>query len=70
MAVEGTLDSLGGYLLESAHDHDPVAYAEVACSRRLFVDKRGVRAERIHILRLAVVPRQVADTAHGRAADR
>ncbi len=52
-AIEGTLDSLAGYLLDSAHDHDPPMYAEVACTGRLFVDMRGVRAERIQILRLA-----------------
>ena len=56
VAIEGTLDSLAGYLLDSAHDRDPVVYAEVACMGRLFVDKRGVRAERIHILRLAASP--------------
>jgi hypothetical protein len=56
VAVEGTLDSLAGYLLDSAHDCDPVVYAEVACTGRLFVDRRGVRAERIHILRLAASP--------------
>lgn len=56
VAVEGTLDSLAGYLLDSAHDRDPVVYAEVACTGRLFVDRRGVRAERIHILRLAASP--------------
>jgi hypothetical protein len=55
-AIEGTLDSLAGYLLDSAHDHDPAIYAEVACSGRLFVDKRGVRAERIEVLRLAASP--------------
>jgi hypothetical protein len=55
-AIEGTLDSLGGYLLDSAHDHDPAVYAEVACTGRVFVDRRGVRAERIQILRLAASP--------------
>ena len=56
VAIEGTLDSLAGYLLDSAHDHDPVVYAEVACTGRVFVNKRGVRAERIQILRLAASP--------------
>lgn len=56
VAIEGTLDSLAGYLLDSAHDQDPVVYAEVACTGRLFIDKRGVRAERIRILRLAASP--------------
>jgi hypothetical protein len=52
-AVEGTLDSLSGYLRDSAHDRDPVVYAEVACTGRVFVDVRGIRAQRIEILRLA-----------------
>jgi hypothetical protein len=52
-AVDGTLDSLSGYLGDSAHDRDPAVYAEVACSGRVFIDARGVRAQRIEILRLA-----------------
>ena len=52
-AVEGTLDSLPGYLSDSAHDHDPAIYAEVACTGRVFVDPRGVRAQRLEVLRLA-----------------
>lgn len=52
-AVDGTLDSLAGYLSDSAHDRDPPVYAEVACTGRVFVDSRGVRAQRIEILRLA-----------------
>ena len=52
-AIEGTLDSLPGYLSDSAHDPDPPIYAEVACTGRVFVDSRGVRAQRIQILRLA-----------------
>lgn len=52
-AVEGTLDSLAGYLSESAHDPDPPIFAEVACTGRVFVDRRGVRAEHLTILRLA-----------------
>jgi hypothetical protein len=52
-AIDGTLDSLSGYLSDSAHDRDPPVYAEVACTGRVFVDARGVRAERIEILRLA-----------------
>lgn len=51
-AVEGTLDSLSGYLSDSAHDRDPPVYAEVACTGRMFVDSRGVRAQKIEILRL------------------
>jgi hypothetical protein len=52
-AIDGTLDSLSGYLSDSSHDRDPPIYAEVACSGRVFVDVRGVRAQRIKILRLA-----------------
>lgn len=52
-AVDGTLDSLSGYLHDSAHDRDPPVYAEVGCTGRVFVDSRGVRAQRIEILRLA-----------------
>jgi hypothetical protein len=52
-AIDGTLDSLSGYLGDSAHDRDPPIYAEVACTGRVFVDLRGVRAQRIEILRLA-----------------
>jgi hypothetical protein len=51
--IEGTLDSLSGYLIDSAHDHDPPIYAEVACTGRVFVDLRGVRAQRIEVMRLA-----------------
>jgi hypothetical protein len=53
-AVRGTLDSLSGYLLDTAYDHDPWAYAEVACTGRVFVDMRGVRAERAEIVRIAL----------------
>jgi len=52
-AVEGTLDSLSGYLADSAHDTAPPIYAEVACTGRVFVDARGVRARRIEVLTLA-----------------
>jgi hypothetical protein len=52
-AIDGTLDSLSGYLSDSAHDRDPPIYGEVACTGRVFVDSRGVRAQRIEILRLA-----------------
>jgi hypothetical protein len=52
-AIDGTLDSLPGYLRDSARDQDPVVYAEVACTGRIFIDVRGVRAQRIAILRLA-----------------
>jgi hypothetical protein len=52
-AVEGTLDSLPGYLSDSAYDHDPAIHAEVACTGRVFIDPRGVRAQRLEVLRLA-----------------
>jgi hypothetical protein len=53
-AIDGTLDSLSGYLSDSAHDRDPPIYAEVACTGRVFVDFRGARAQQIEILRLAI----------------
>src|SRR5262249_35576936 len=53
-AVAGTLDSLPGYLLDTAHDSDPWAYAEIACSGRVFVDMRGVRAQRAELVRVAL----------------
>ena len=52
-AIDGTLDSLSGYLSDSTHDRAPPIYAEVACTGRVFVDLRGIRAQRIEILRLA-----------------
>jgi hypothetical protein len=52
-AIEGTLDSLSGYLSDSAHDDDPAIYAEVACTGRVFIDLRGICAQRIEVLRLA-----------------
>jgi hypothetical protein len=52
-AIKGALDSLPGYLSDSAHDPDPRIYAEIACTGRVFVDSRGVRAQRIEILQLA-----------------
>jgi hypothetical protein len=55
-AIDGTLDSLSGYLSDSAHDHDPPVYAEVASTGRVFIDSRGVRAQRIEVLRLAISP--------------
>jgi hypothetical protein len=53
-AIEGTLDSLPGYLLDTAHDPDPCAYAEIACTGRVFIDMRGVRAERAEVIRIAL----------------
>lgn len=52
VAVEGTLDSLSGYLRDSAHDADLPVLAEVACTGRAFLDARGVRAEKITVLTL------------------
>jgi hypothetical protein len=52
-AIQGTLDSLSGYLRDSAHDTAPPIYAEVACTGRVFLDARGVRAQRIEVLGLA-----------------
>jgi hypothetical protein len=69
-AIQGTLDSLPGYLLDTAHDRDPWAYAEVACSGRVFVDMRGVRAERARILRLALSESGWPDERTRRAARR
>ncbi|WP_378730609.1 hypothetical protein [Nocardia brasiliensis] len=67
--LEGTLDSLSGYLSDSAHDHDPPIYAEVACTGRVFVDLRGVRAERIELLRLATSASRWPDSGvHAQAA--
>jgi len=53
-AIPGTLDSLPGYLRDTAHDRDPWAYAQIACSGRVFVDMRGVRAEHAEIVRIAI----------------
>jgi hypothetical protein len=53
-AVKGTLDSLPGYLLDTAYERDPWAYAEIACTGRVFVDMRGVRAERADLLHIAL----------------
>ena len=61
-AIDGTLDSLSGYLSDSAHDADPAIYAEVACTGRVFLDARGIRAERIEIIRLATTGRSWPDT--------
>jgi hypothetical protein len=61
-AIDGTLDSLPGYLSDSTHDPDPPIYAEVACTGRVFVDSRGVRAEKIEILRLATPDPQLPDS--------
>jgi hypothetical protein len=54
VAVPGTLDSLPGYLLDTVYERDPWAYAEVACAGGVFVDMRGVRAERARLVRIAL----------------
>jgi hypothetical protein len=53
-AVAGTLDSLPGYLCDTAYEHDPWAYAEIACYGRVFADMRGVRAEHARLVRVAL----------------
>ncbi len=53
-AVEGTLDSLPGYLLDTRYDGDPWVYAEIACSGRIFLDARGVRCEEALLVRIAL----------------
>jgi hypothetical protein len=68
--VHGALDSLPGYLHDTAHDDDPWAYAEIACSGRVFVDMRGVRAEHAEILRIAVAESSWPDEAATAAAKR
>jgi hypothetical protein len=54
-AVEGTLDSLPGYLRDTAYDSDPWAYGEIACSGRVFLDARGVRCEEALLVQIALV---------------
>jgi hypothetical protein len=53
-AIEGTLDSLSGYLRDTAYDGDPWTYAEVACSGRVFLDARGLRCEEALVVQLAL----------------
>src|SRR5262249_11284101 len=53
-AVAGTLDSLPGYLRDTAYERDPWAYAEIACYGRVFIDMRGVRAEHARLVRIAL----------------
>jgi hypothetical protein len=59
-AIEGTLDSLPGYLLDTSYDVDPWAYAEIACSGRVFLDARGVRCEEALLVRIALVEESFA----------
>ena len=61
--IEGTLDSLPGYLLDTAYDGDPWAYAEVACSGRVFLDARGLRCEEALVVRVAPAGESFADAA-------
>jgi hypothetical protein len=49
-----TLDPLPGYLRDTAYEQDPWAYAEIACSGRVFVDMRGVRAEHARLVCIAL----------------
>jgi len=53
-AVAGTLDSLPGYLCDTAYERDPWAYAEIACYGRVFVDMRGIRTEHARLVRIAL----------------
>jgi hypothetical protein len=53
-SIPGTLDSLPGYLPDTAYDEAPFVYAEIACYGRVFVDVRGVRAEHAELLRIAL----------------
>jgi hypothetical protein len=59
-AIDGTLDSLPGYLVDTAYDSDPWTYAEVACSGRVFLDARGLRCEEALVSRIALVEQSFA----------
>jgi tRNA threonylcarbamoyladenosine biosynthesis protein TsaE len=67
-AVEGTLDSLPGYLRDTAYDEDPWAYAEIACSGRVFLDARGVRCEEASLVQIALVEESFASDDERAAA--
>jgi hypothetical protein len=68
-AIEGTLDSLPGYLLDTAYDDDPWAYAEVACSGRVFLDARGLRCEEALVVQIALAEELFTSAAErGRAS--
>jgi hypothetical protein len=60
-AIEGTLDSLPGYLLDTAYDGNPWAYAEVACSGRVFLDARGLRCEEALVVQIALAEESFAN---------
>jgi hypothetical protein len=69
-AIEGTLDSLSGYLLDTAYDGDPWAYAEVACSGRVFLDARGLRCEEALVVQIALAEESFATAEErGRASE-
>ena len=67
-AIEGTLDSLPGYLLDTAYDGDPWAYAEVACSGRVFLDARGLRCEEALVVQIALAEASFANADERRRA--
>jgi hypothetical protein len=60
-AIQGTLDSLPGDLLDPAYDGDPWAYAEVACSGRVFLDARGLRCEEALVVQIALAEESFAN---------
>jgi hypothetical protein len=60
-AIEGTLNSLPGYLVDTAYDGDPWAYAEVACSGRVFLDARGLRCEEALVVQIAFAEESFAN---------
>jgi hypothetical protein len=59
-AIKGTLDSLPGYLLDTGYDGDAWAYAEVACSGRVFLDARGLRCEEAQVVQIALAEESFA----------
>jgi hypothetical protein len=69
-AVAGTLDSLPGYLHDTACERDPWAYAEIACFGRVFADMRGVRVERARLVRIALPGTGCPDESAPREASR
>jgi hypothetical protein len=67
-AVEGTLDSLPGYLDDTAYDVDPWAYAEIACSGTVFLDARGLRCAEARLVRVVLVEESFASPEDGAGA--
>jgi hypothetical protein len=53
VSVDGTLDSLHGYLRDSSHDPDIAVLAQVAGTGRAFLDARGARLERLLVTHVA-----------------